>query len=251
MITLNPSTYQSRKPVIGITLDTEDTGTFSKYPTYAQRRNYCEQVAAAGGVPLLLPYHLECVDEYADLLDGLLLTGGNFDVPPSFYGDEDTHETVKLKPDRSDFEFALAREMHARQKPLLGICGGMQLMNVIFGGTLIQHIPNEIDDCLPHEQPNPRHEAGHTIQIVPGSQLHRIAQREIAQVNSAHHQAIKTVAEHFVVNAMAPDGVIEGIEHTDPDCFLLGVQWHPEFVISDVDQSVFRSFIQAAANYEA
>ncbi len=251
MTTLHKSTIQSRKPIIGITLDSEDSGSFSKYPSYAQRRNYCEQVAVAGGIPLLLPYHLECVDEYVDILDGLLLTGGKFDVPPSFYGDGDIHETVILKPDRSDFEFALAREMHARHKPLLGICGGMQLMNVIFGGTLIQHIPNEIKECLLHEQPNPRHEAGHTIQIVPGSQLHRLVQREVAQVNSAHHQAIKTVADHFIVNATAPDGVIEGIEYTDPQYFLMGVQWHPEFVISDVDQAVFRNFIEASASHKA
>lgn len=241
----------SLKPVIGITLDVEGTGSFSKYPAYAQRRNYCEQVAAAGGVPFLLPYHLEFVDDYADHLDGLLLTGGNFDVPPSFYGDEDIHETVSLRPDRSEFEFALAKEMYARQKPMLGICGGMQLMNVIFGGSLIQHIPNAIDNCLLHEQPNPRNEAGHAIEIVPGSLLYKIAQKETASVNSAHHQAIKTVADRFLVNAWAPDGVIEGIEYRDPEHFLLGVQWHPEFVISDVDSAVFKHFIMAAATYEA
>lgn len=234
------------KPLIGITLDVEYTGSFSKYPAYAQRRNYCEQVAQAGGIPLLLPYHPEYIDQYAHRLDGLLLTGGRFDVPPTFYGEEDVHETVSLIPDRSEFEFALAKAMYDLKKPILGICGGMQLMNVIFGGTLIQHIPHAIEDCLPHEQPNPRHEPGHVIEIVPGSRLHQIAQKNQADVNSAHHQAIKTVADRFIVNARAEDGVIEGIEYEDPSHFLLGVQWHPEFVISDVDVAVFEHFIQAS-----
>ena len=242
---------QTFKPLIGITLDVEDTGSFSKYPSYAQRRNYCEQVAAVGGVPILLPYHLEYVDNYADHLDGLLLTGGKFDVPPSFYGDETIHETITLIPDRSNFELALAKEIYSRQKPILGICGGMQLMNVIFGGTLIQHIPHEIEDCLLHEQPNPRHEAGHAIEITPGSLLYQIAKKGNVNVNSAHHQAIKTVAEHFLINARASDGVIEGIEYKDPEHFLMGLQWHPEFVISEVDSAVFKHFITAAANYEA
>lgn len=239
------------KPLIGITLDVESTGSFSKYPSYAQRRNYCEQVADAGGIPILLPYHLECIPYYAKFLDGLLLTGGKFDVPPSFYGDEIVHESITLIPDRSNFELSLTLEMHTQQKPILGICGGMQLLNVIFGGTLIQHLPNEVKDCLPHEQPNPRHEAGHSINITPGSLLNHIAEKNYADVNSAHHQAIKNVAENFIINARAPDGVIEGIEHKDKDHFLMGLQWHPEFVISEVDSAIFKYFISASTPKEA
>ena len=120
-------------------------------------------------------------------------------------------------------------------------------MNVIFGGTLIQHIPDEIENALPHEQPNPRHEAGHDIDVVQGTLLHRIAQSQIqVPVNSAHHQAIRDIAPGFIVNAVAPDGVIEGIELSDQGQFALGLQWHPEFHISDVDKSIFNHFIQAA-----
>lgn len=233
-------------PLIGITLDVEATGSFSKYPSYAQRRNYCEQVADAGGVPFLLPYHPEYIEHYAQKLDGLLLTGGRFDVPPTMYGETDIHETVVLVEDRSEFEFALAKRMYELKKPILGICGGMQLLNVIFGGSLIQHIPHSIETDLPHEQPNPRHEAGHSIEIMPGSRLHQIAQKEKTEVNSAHHQAIKTVADRFLINAKAEDGIIEGIEYDDPSHFLMGVQWHPEFVISDVCSAVFKHFVAAA-----
>ncbi|HYM02727.1 MAG TPA: gamma-glutamyl-gamma-aminobutyrate hydrolase family protein, partial [Stellaceae bacterium] len=129
-------------------------------------------------------------------------------------------------------------------KPVFGICGGQQLLNVALGGTLIQHIPDEIDDPLPHEQPNPRTEAGHVVRVVVGTQLHRITGAAELPVNSAHHQAVKDLAPGFVVDAVAPDGVIEGIE--DPRRrFCLGVQWHPEYAISAGDTALFAAFIAA------
>jgi len=235
------------KPVIGITLDSDVGGSYSRYPWYAIRHNYVDAVIDAGGIPLLLPYSYKLLDEYASRIDGLLIPGGFFDICPSHYGEEVGHETVKTHPDRTNFEFAITRKIKEQGKPLLGICGGMQLMNVIFGGTLIQHIPAEIDNALPHEQENPRHEAGHDVEIIPQTLLHRIAQSKIkVPVNSAHHQAIRKVASGFIVNAVAPDGVIEGIELSNSNQFALGLQWHPEFHISDVDRSIFNHFIQAA-----
>lgn len=235
------------KPVIGITLDSDIGGSYSRYPWYAIRYNYVDAVVAAGGVPLLLPYSYNLLQNYASLIDGLLIPGGFFDICPSHYGETISHETVKVKPDRTEFEFAITKLVKEQGKPILGICGGMQLMNVIFGGTLIQHIPAEVENCLAHEQPNPRHEAGHDIEIIPETLLHKLAQNETrVAVNSAHHQAVRKIAPGFIVNSKASDGIIEGIELNDPTQFVLGLQWHPEFHISALDRSIFNHFIKAA-----
>jgi putative glutamine amidotransferase len=129
--------------------------------------------------------------------------------------------------------------------PVLGICGGEQLLAVALGGTLLQHIPDSIENALEHEQPNPRHEPGHEITLVPGTLLHRIAGVDTMRVNSAHHQAVRAPGRFAVVNATASDGVIEGIE--DPRYgFALGVQWHPEFLIDPADAKIFHAFVAAA-----
>lgn len=236
------------KPVIGITLDSGVGGSYSRYPWYAIRYNYVEAVIAGGGIPLLLPYAYDLLDEYVARIDGLLIPGGFFDICPSYYGETVAHDTVKVQPERTRFEFAVTKLVKEQEKPILGICGGMQLMNVIFGGTLIQHIPDVIQNCLAHEQPNPRHEPGHDVEIVPETLLHRLSNSQIkVAVNSAHHQAVRDVAPGFVVNATASDGVIEGIElNGRSDQFAMGLQWHPEFHISDLDRSIFNHFIKAA-----
>ena len=239
----------TQKPIIGITLDSDVGGSYSRYPWYAIRYNYVDSIIAAGGIPLLLPYAYDLLDEYANRIDGLMIPGGFFDICPSHYGEEIAHDTVKTNSQRTEFEFAITRKINDQKKPILGICGGMQLMNVIFGGSLIQHIPAEVDNALPHEQPNPRHEAGHDVEIIPSTRLHQIADSKIqVPVNSAHHQAIRKVAPGFIVNALASDGIIEGIELSAQDQFAIGLQWHPEFHISDVDRSIFNHFIQAAKN---
>lgn len=237
-------------PIIGFTLDYEEGGGYSKYPWYAIRDNYCAAIAARGGVPIALPHEVGSVAAYLDLLDGLIITGGNFDVPPAMYGDDSVHETVTTKPRRSAFEWAITQGAIARNMPILGICGGQQLLNVILGGTLIQHIPDAVADALAHEQPNPRHEAGHTVRIVEATQLAKIIGTPEIAVNSAHHQAVDKVAAGVIVNARAPDGVIEGIEYpAHPFC--LGVQWHPEFEITAADTAIFTAFVDAARAYQA
>ena len=232
-------------PLIGITLDAEQPGGYSKYPWYALRQNYADAITASGGLPVGLP-HNDQAEAYLDRIDALVVTGGAFDVDPSMYGDTDTHTTVSLKVGRTAAEMALVRGALARGKPILGICGGEQLLAVALGGTLIQHIPDSVPDALAHEQPNPRHEAGHEISIVPGTLLHRIVGASHMAVNSAHHQAVRSPGPRAVVNATAPDGVIEGIE--DPSRrFCLGVQWHPEFHIDRGDRAIFDALIGACA----
>jgi putative glutamine amidotransferase len=233
------------QPVIGLTLDAEPPGGYSKLPWYALRENYCAAVARAGGLPVLLPHEVEQADAYLALIDGLVVTGGAFDVDPALFGAETRHATVKTKDRRTEFELAVTRRALSAGKPVLGICGGEQLLNVALGGTLIQHIPDEVPGALAHEQKNPRHEPGHVVRFAEGTRLREIAGCAEAPVNSTHHQAVKAPAPGLVVDAIALDGVIEGIE--DPRRrFCIGVQWHPEYGISDADRRLFAAFIEAA-----
>jgi len=233
------------RPVIGLTLDAEEPGGYSKLPWYALRQNYFSAVAEAGGLPIALPHDPERAGEYLGLIDGLLVTGGAFDVDPALYGDTALHESVTLKPGRTQFELAITRAALAADKAVLGICGGEQLLAVAFGGTLIQHIPDAIPGALPHEQPNPRTEPGHAVAITPGTRLAAIVGAGPMHVNSAHHQAVATPGPGAVVNAVAPDGVIEGLEHPGHR-FALGVQWHPEYKVDRQDLTILRAFVEAA-----
>ncbi len=238
----------SPRPVIGITLDSEPAsppGTgYSLYPWYALRENYMDSIADAGGLPVALAHHAALAGEMLGRLDALVVTGGAFDVDPDLYGGGARHETVTLKAGRTAAELALLRGALARDMPVLGICGGQQLLAVALGGTLIQHIPDAVPEGLPHEQPNPRHQAGHAVEIVPGTLLAGIVGAATMQVNSSHHQAVRE-AGSARVNARAPDGVIEGIE--DPAYrFCLGLQWHPEFRIDPGDGRVFAALVGAA-----
>jgi putative glutamine amidotransferase len=234
------------QPIIGLTLDHEPEGGWSQFPWYAIRENYCAAVRRAGGLPILLPHEPDLAAAYLDAIDGLVVTGGGFDVDPALFGAATRHPSIKTKDRRTAFELAATRGALARDMPVLGICGGQQLLNVALGGTLIQHIPDEVSDCLPHRQPNPRSEPGHMVRILAGTLLRRIAGVDSLAVNSAHHQAVKEAGPGLVVNAVADDGVVEGIE--DPRRhFCLGLQWHPEFELNDGDRNVFRAFVAAAS----
>ncbi|MDG1286002.1 MAG: gamma-glutamyl-gamma-aminobutyrate hydrolase family protein [Rickettsiales bacterium] len=237
----------SKKPIIGYTLDFEfgGKGEYSLYPWYAMRENYFASTTQAGGIPLPLPHELDLVEEYLNMIDGLIVTGGDFDVPPHYYGQAVESDTVSLKERRTAFELAMTRGALERNLPVLGICGGQQLLAVALGGTLIQHIPDTIENPLPHEQPNPRNEAGHSVKIEHDTLLHRIVGKDKIEVNSAHHQAVETVGDRLIINSTAPDGVIEGVECSDYK-FCLGVQWHPEFHITGADTKIFAAFIEAA-----
>jgi putative glutamine amidotransferase len=233
------------QPVIGLTLDHEPPGGWSKFPWYAIRENYCNAVRHADGLPILLPHDPEAAADYVTRIDGLIITGGGFDVDPALFGAETRHSKVKTKDRRTAFELAATRIALGRDMPVLGICGGQQLLNVALGGTLIQHIPDEVPGALPHRQPNPRDEPGHDVRVIAGTLLHRIAGAEHLAVNSAHHQAVKAAGPGVVIDAVAEDSVVEGIE--DPrHRFCLGVQWHPEFEINEADRRIFRAFVEAA-----
>lgn len=232
-------------PLVGVTLDAEQPGGWSKFPWYALRANYMGAIAGAGGLPVALPHEAHLAEAYLDRLQALVVTGGAFDVDPALYGAGERHGTVTLKEGRTAAELALVRGALARNIPVLGICGGEQLLAVALGGTLIQHIPDSVANALAHEQPNPRNEPGHAVTVIEGTLLHRIVGSLEMRVNSSHHQAVATPGPHAVVNAVAPDGVIEGIE-TERHRFCLGVQWHPEFLIDQGDRRIFDALVAAA-----
>ena len=232
------------RPVIGVTLDSEQPGGYSKYPWYALRTNYADALAAAGAVPIALPHLPALAADLLDRIDALVVTGGAFDIDPALYGAGARHATVTLKEGRTAAELALLRGALDRDMPVLGICGGEQLLAAALGGTLIQHIPDALPGALSHEQPNARHEPGHTVAIVPGTLLARIVGAATMHVNSSHHQAVRETGPAAMVNATAPDGVIEGIE-SPRHRFVLGVQWHPEFLIDPGDARIFAALVAA------
>ena len=232
---MNPS-----RPVIGLTLDAEPPGLYSRWPWYALRANYASAIAEAGGLPLALPHLAALADEMLARIDGLIVTGGAFDIDPALYGDAAAHPSVTLKSARTEAEMALLAGALTGDKPVLGICGGEQLLAVMLGGTLVQHIPDEIPAALPHEG----HEPGHLVTIAPGTCLARATGASTMRVNSSHHQAVRTPGRDVIVNARAPDGVIEGIEAPGRR-FCLGVQWHPEFLTDPGDARLLAAFVAA------
>jgi putative glutamine amidotransferase len=229
-------------PLIGLTLDAEPAGGWSRLPWYALRQNYFAAVIAAGGLPVALPHAPEMAAAYLDRLDGLIITGGAFDIDPALYGETTRHETVALKENRTGAELAYLQEALRRDMPVLGICGGQQLLAVALGGTLIQHIPDAIPGALAHEQPPPHDLPGHAVAVLPGTRLFDLVGPAM-RVNSSHHQAVRD-AGRSRINARAPDGVIEGVE--DPDRrFCIGVQWHPEYGVDEGDSALFRGLVAA------
>ena len=173
-----------------------------------------------------------------DFLDGLLISGGDFDIDPFFYGQKINSDRVQTSPDRTDFEIELIDRFFSQNKPILGICGGCQLINVYLQGSLIQHIQTDIN----HEQVNPRNETSHEIILNKSSFLEKYKSSEKIYVNSAHHQAVDKLGNHLKIDASAPDGIIEAFHHeSHPYC--VGLQWHPEFLITDFDKKTIKGFV--------
>ncbi len=186
-------------------------------------------------------------DDYLGLIDGLILTGGFFDIDPALYGEKPIKEMGPLKRARTNMEMRITRKALKLSMPILGICGGHQLINVVFGGTLYQDLQTQMGRRrLKHEQSRPSNRAVHRVQIAKGSRLHGLmGQREI-KVNSTHHQAIKDVGKGLLVCARTGDGVIEAVESADDGPFLVGVQWHPELLLENDSPSrrLFAGFMR-------
>lgn len=236
------------KPVIGISLDLlEDDHkySYSLFPWYALRRNYSDAVSQHGAIPIFLPCDAENIEHILSLIDGLIIPGGDWDIDPKFFNERVLSERVILNHERTKYDILLAQKALERNISFLGICYGMQLMNVIKGGSLIQDIKEMVPGSLNHEQPHPKNVPSHAISIIEGTKLFDIAKcQKEHMVNSTHHQAIKALGNDLVVSAMSPDGIIEAIESTNHK-FAIGIEWHPEYCYSELDKSIFQAFINS------
>jgi len=232
-----------KKPTIGIVLDLEEKGDYSIYPYYVLRQDYFAAITQAGGIPVGIPLLTENIEDYIENLDGLLLPGGDYDIPPHIYGDDSIHETVVMKQGRIDFDVTLTKKFLEKDKPVLGICLGEQLLAVLHGGALIQDIEHELPEAGEHyieDRLRPVHE----IEIKEGTLLHQIIGEVTMTVNSHHHQAVKAEAGGFIVSARSSDGVIEAVEVPGKK-FCLGMQWHPEHLVHPKELDIFKAFVAA------
>jgi putative glutamine amidotransferase len=207
---------------------------------------YVTALEGAGLIPLIIP-PLSKIDAARAVLDsvaGLVLTGGE-DVDPSLYG-EARHEKVRsVNRERDNTEAELVKEAQARRTPVLAICRGIQILNVALGGTLIQDIPSELRTTIAHDEDGPRDARSHDITIEKGSRIAAALGTDRATVNSFHHQSVREVAAGMRVTARSPDGVIEGMESTRDDWWVMAVQWHPEDLTDSPepwDRGLFKAF---------
>lgn len=242
-------------PLIGIVVDYKDgkehgAGSYSKSPYYALRVNYVNMISGAGAAAVLIPYDHDKIDFYLDLIDGLMIVGGHFDIDPIRYNENEIHPTAKLNKTRENFEYVISKKaLEKKTMPILGICNGMQLINVLHGGDLIQHIPDD-KKFINHEQSKVEgFESAatpyHDVIINKNSKLFKIAGEEKIKTNSSHHQGVKSVGKGLLLSGEAIDGTVEAVESIDHD-FCIGVQWHPEFDTNKADEKIFNKFVEAA-----
>jgi putative glutamine amidotransferase len=245
----------SKSPIIGISgsLFTIDAGTLKGRERVFVGQDYVQSVCLAGGVPVILPIVSDeaLILQQVEMIDGLILSGG-YDVHPCFFGEEPHTLLEACYPDRDAHEIQLVRLAYQLKKPILGICRGIQLINVAFGGTLFQDLSLYSSNTLQHNQKARVDYAIHKVKLEEGTKLHQLFNQTCIYTNSMHHQSIQTVAPGFTINALAYDGIIEGIEKMD-DSFILGVQWHPELMIEKDPQmlALFRTLILASSKNEA
>ena len=239
----------SNKPIIGVIADyvQHSVQSYSTRPHYSIRKNYLDMISSANGLAIIIPYDYNAIDDYIDLIDGLLIVGGFFDICPTRYSNEEKHKETTLNTVRENFEFEFAKKFLKTKLPFFGICNGMQVLNCLYGGKIIQHIPDEKENYMIHEQSKVKGKedsaiAYHEVLIEKDTLLHKITQERTIVTNSSHHQAVRNVGPGIKINSYATDGIIEGIE--DPNHpFCIGVQWHPEFNVSKNDQKLFEAFI--------
>ena len=227
------------KPVVGLS---------SSYSLgdkrYLVPEGYVYSVERGGAVPVVLPPTVDAdVDAYLDLVDGLILTGG-VDVDPQMYGETPRPKQGSIDPLRDGFELSLTRRALELGKPVLGICRGIQVLNVAAGGTLYQDVNSQVEGSLKHQQKAPTYYATHSVRLAEGSRLRGVFGGGVVAVNSFHHQAVKDVAPGFSATGWADDGLVEVIERDGPG-FVLGVQWHPERMTEYGMLVLFEAFTRA------
>jgi putative glutamine amidotransferase len=211
-------------------------------------RDYSEALEGLGAIP----FHLSLIanEEYiADALknlDGILLPGSDTDVDPTYFGEEPHPKLKKIVPEKEETDFLVLAAAEESKIPLLGICFGMQILNISRGGSVFQDIEAQIPNAFKHEQGIPFERRSHAIEIEPESILANLVKDKTGvRVNSHHHQSVKQIGKNLKATARAKDGVIECIEDTRDDRFVLGVQWHPELTwkTDELSRNIFETFI--------
>lgn len=231
-------------PRIGISLDWAPQGDFSSEPYYALRQQYIDAIYAAGGLPVPLPYLESAVEDYLDMVDGVVIPGGDFGFPKAWYANPGDQSPFEASP-RLTFDMALITHTLERELPLLTICAGMQILACMHGCKLTSHIDSTIDHHGIH-----RKDHAHSVHITPDTLLHQIIQAPSISTNSSHREAVITPSPDIIVNAVADDGTIEGIELPYYP-FAVGVQWHPEFFIASGNphRMLFNALITQAMDF--
>jgi putative glutamine amidotransferase len=250
------SGHPSSRPIIGLATQTLQPIPGQAPLSFVMGQQYVRVLSGSGAIPWIIPLLLE--DEATlraiyDQIDGVFLAGG-VDVEPSAYGEHRSDWCGPSDPARDAVERSLLHWAAIDKKPVLGVCRGVQMINVAFGGTLMQDIehdrPQSVKhDYFPQQGFNDRAMLVHAVRTEPGSRLYDLLGESVS-VNSLHHQGIKQLADGLVATAAAPDGVIEGVEGANGQ-FLLGVQWHPEELVHADDRMkrVFQAFLSAAVEF--
>ena len=235
-----------KSPLIGVT--TYRTRNRYGYAQLCLNEAYVSSLESAGALPCLIPLGLApaALDGLLDRLDGVLFSGGG-DLEPQRYASQPHPLVSGVDPDRDELELSLLERLVQRAAPFMGICRGMQLINVGLGGSLYEDLCDQRLDSLNHQAPDdlPRDSFVHPVQVEPDSRLCQILGQASLQVNSQHHQGVRRLAPRLRPTAFAPDGVLEAVELTDYP-FGLAVQWHPEWLQAQPPmQALFRAFVDA------
>ncbi len=236
-----------KKPTIGITLDWEKEGSFSNYPHYALREHYFNAIINAGGTPIGIPQAIDNIDEYMSILDGILISGGMFRFPDEWYIDEDEPAPYTTSP-RLEMDIKIIEKSLENNIPILGICAGMQILGGISGCKMTRNIHKHVETTTNHLDSVPTNKTSHNINVIDNTLLSSICNKTIYKVNSHHSEAIIDVKNNVIISAISEDNVIEAIELVDKK-FALGIQWHPEYLCSDIDKNIISAFVKASSNY--
>lgn len=231
------------KPLIGITAEVKEDGNYFMPPVYGKA------IIQAGGIPVLIPLVPDKdINALAKQIDGLFVTGGE-DIDPAYYNAEPHIHLGRITPHLDQMEFTLVQKMLELDKPYIGVCRGLHMLNIVTGGTLYQSIHSQRKEpVMQHLQKAIRTHRSHPVKVERNSHLFRLLQEDEFKVNSFHHQAVNKVGENLRVVARATDGIIECVESTK-HTFAFGFQWHPEEFALDGDDAskrVFEAYIHAA-----
>lgn len=231
------------KPLVGITAEVKEDGSFYLPPVYAKA------ITQAGGIPIVIPLLPgEDLEALCGRIDALFVTGGE-DIDPSYYNADPHIHLGRITPNLDKMEFALVQKMLELDKPYMGVCRGLHMLNIVMGGSLYQSIHSQRKEpVMQHAQIAIRTHRSHPVKVKTDSRLYSLIQEDEFKVNSFHHQAVNEVGEHLRVVARATDGIIECVESTKHS-FVFGFQWHPEEFALDGDeasQRLFKAYIQAA-----